>query len=315
MAYVTGTANTIGEVTNAIISACTANGWTLTAADVISKGDAFMKLRTDAPGVKTVCRAGLGYASGALVSPCALDCYVACPLSAEPFVFPMSYHIHIHGKEVYFFVNWSIDKWTSLCFGQSGIPGGPGKGVWIAGLGFTASAYGGGSFSWNGSGGSYTSGCNQGNYSPVDHTCGLGLFTQNPLAMTAGVSHGIYVHTGLPDWSDDINVPMTGGSTRGLTFIDNPSVNPTGQTVLVPIQPTIDRGSSKRSIVLDLVYARYVRLDTLNVGDVITLGSDRWKVYPVYKRDGSVRNGPSGFTGVTSRHSGTYGYAILYDGP
>ena len=302
MAYVTGTANTIGEVTNAIISACTANGWTLTAADVISKGDAFIKITTDATNVMVVFRAGTGYSAGALVSPCPKDCYLSKVLTSEILVFPIIYYINIKDYEVYVLCNWGTDKWTSIGFGISKIPGAPATGVWISGVGKIVQT--GGIFSW-------AEGCHNSGYSSSGYAVVCGLFTRtthNANLAASTDSGGCYVHAGFPDWTDDINGPITLSASRQLNYIDNPSINPTGQTVLVPIQPYIDRGSSKKSIIIDLLHARYVRLDTLNAGDIVIFGSDRWKVYPLYKRDAVNRNG------VTNT-SGTFGYAIRYDGP
>lgn len=314
MAYVTGTANTIASVTSAIISACASNGWTLTAADVISKGNCFIKLTTDAANSRVALRAGLGYSAGALVTPCALDCYLSALMSAEPLVFPITYSAHILNNEVYFFLNWGVDKFANISFGQSGLQGGPGTGVWISGAGFTATQGGGGDLRWITSGndaGSFT-----GYYSASEnHNASFGLFAQI-YGGSGSFSHGTYVHHGLPGWSDDTltNYATTSGICRQLNFLDNPSTNPTGQAVLVPIQPFIDRGSSLKSIVLDLLNARYVRLDTINPKDIITIGPDRWMAYPMYKRDTATRLGSTG-SGATARHSGTYGYAIRYDGP
>lgn len=307
MAYVSGSAADVAALTSAIISACTSNGWTATAADVVSKGDAFLRLTTDVPNDRVVCRAGLGYSGGALTDPCPYDTYLDHPLSGEAWSWPLGYEIHLRGSEVYAFVNWGTDKYSLLAFGQSDVPGGPGTGVWVSGTGFV-STYMSGIFLWETSA-AYVGGFHA-FYSGANVYANTGLFVRSRTEITGSYSAGTYVHHGLTGWSDSTNSPITTGGSRQLTVVDNPSVNPTGQTTLVPIQPHIDRGSTKRSIVLDLLYARFVRLDTLNPGDVITFGADKWKVYPVYKRDATARTPATNAT-----HSGTYGYAIRYDGP
>lgn len=313
MAYVSGSAANLAAMTAAIISACTSNGWTATAADVVSKGDAFIRLTSDAPNDRVVCRAGLGYSGGALTDPCPYDVYLDHPLLDEAWSYPLAYEINLHGSEVYVTVNWGTDKYSTLGFGQSAITGSPGKGVWVAGTAGPSGTGGLSAFSWEALGGEYAGGIQGYNQSSVNRYGITGLFITSRYTIAVGqmgMSMGSYIHTGLTGWTDNTTTPLGTGGTRHLTVIDNPSVNPTGQTVLVPIQPLISRGSNKFSVVADLVYARYVRLDTLNPGDIITFGADKWKVYPVYKRNATTRTPTAAVS-----HSGTYGYAIRYDGP
>lgn len=313
MAYVSGNAADLATLTAAIISTCTSNGWTATAADVVSKGDAFMRITADGANDKVVLRAGLGYATGALTDPCPYDVYLDHPLADEAWSYPLAYEIHLHGSEVYVIANWGADKYTTLGFGQSNIAGGPGKGVWVAGTTLPSGTGALSAFSWEALGGEYAGGIQGYNQSAGTRYGITGLFIASRYVIAVGQmtqSMGSYIHTGLTGWTDNTTTPLGTGGARHLTVIDNPSVNPTGQTVLVPIQPLISRGSDKFSIVADLLYARYVRLDTLNPGDIITFGADRWKVYPVYKRNATTRT-PTTF----AAHSGTYGYAIRYDGP
>lgn len=311
MAYVSGSAANLAAMTSVIISACTSNGWTATAADVVSKGDAFMRITSDGTNDRVVCRAGLGYSGGALTDPCAYDVYLDHPLADEAWSYPLAYEIHVHGSEVYVIVNWGTDKYTTLGFGQSDITGGPGTGVWVAGTANPAATASYNGFIWESLSGEYAGGIQGYNQGTNLRYAITGLFIASRYTTSPATSIGSYIHTGLTGWTDNTTTPLGAGGARQLTVIDNPSVNPTGQTVLVPIQPLISRGSDKFSIVADLVYARYVRLDTLNPGDIITFGADKWKVYPVYKRNATTRT-PNN---VIVPHSGTYGYAIRYDGP
>ena len=305
MAYVSGTAANISALTAAIISACTSNGWTATAADVVSKGGAFIKLTADTVNDRVTCRAGLGYSGGALTDPCPIDVYVDHPLFNEAWSYPLNYEVHLHGNEVYLVVNWGVDKYTFLGFGTSPVTGIPGTGVWIAGSLSPASNTT--TLSWTSNGV-----INAARFPASSvNVASTGLFIAIGNTSASFTGAACFVHHGIAGWSDtNVFRPVTADGCRQLTLLDNPSVNPTGQTVLVPIQPFVPRGSNKMSMVADLLYARYVRLDTLNPGDIVTFGGDSWKVYPVYKRDGTTRS-PS--TGVT--HSGTHGYAIRYDGP
>jgi hypothetical protein len=85
-----------------------------------------------------------------------------------------------------------------------------------------------------------------------------------------------------------------------------------GGNVLIPIRALIGRSSNTCSIAAQMKNARYVRLDNLNSGDIITFGTDQWKVYPWHRRNATVRNGVQWATGAT--HTGTCGFAFRYTG-
>jgi hypothetical protein len=86
------------------------------------------------------------------------------------------------------------------------------------------------------------------------------------------------------------------------------------ESVLTPCTPYVTRGSSKCSIVADIDILRYLRIDTHFAEDIITLGTDKWKVYPMYKRDTTTRIDFGSSYGPI-QHSGTLAYALRYDGP
>lgn len=296
MAYVTGSASDISQLHSAMLAALGANGWAV-SGNIVSKGDCFVSVTVDAPNIRLVFQAGLGASGPTILDPAPSPVYFVKPTAAEAFVFPMVYHIHISGNEVYMVANWDLDKWLTVGFGQSPITGMPGKGVWVAGTAYT-SIDAGGQFGWGG-------GSLAGNYyAAANNNANTGLFI---VSGGNGGGAGCYVHHGLPGWSGaGASLAKTYDACRQLTNFDNPATNATGQTILVPIQPYIERGSGKTSLVADLQAARYIRLDTLEPGDTITLGTDQWKVYPVYKKNGGARSGGS-------LHSGTYGYAIRYE--
>ena len=83
-----------------------------------------------------------------------------------------------------------------------------------------------------------------------------------------------------------------------------------GEAVMAPIQPYVGRGSNMISVVAQLRHARYLRIDYIDPGEIITLGSDRWKAYPHYRKNAAVPRGSR--DGVDS---GAFGWAIEYDGP
>lgn len=82
------------------------------------------------------------------------------------------------------------------------------------------------------------------------------------------------------------------------------------EATLLPIRAWKARPSSKISMTADLEFARHIRIDNLSPGDILTIGSDQWKVFPWYRKDVSAHNG-----GYFVNHTGTFGWAIRYEGP
>jgi hypothetical protein len=80
-----------------------------------------------------------------------------------------------------------------------------------------------------------------------------------------------------------------------------------GQTLLLPVQLCIDRGSSKNSLIAQLQHVRYVNIANLEPGEIITLGTDQWRCWPFYRKGTGLHPGAS--------DSGYLGIAVRYDGP
>lgn len=82
-----------------------------------------------------------------------------------------------------------------------------------------------------------------------------------------------------------------------------------GEAMLLPIEPVVKRSSNKIARVGSLGHARFIRIDNIVPEDIITLGTDHWKVYPFLRKNAAVRDG-----GLDANHSGTFGWAVRYDG-
>lgn len=310
MAFATGSANSISDLLTALQNACTANGWTLTSG-VLARGDCRVKAAVS--GAMLTLQAGIGDdGAGNLVTPSPVT-YLRAPLTAEPLTYPCVWFAHVSTSEVYFVVKCAVDAYIMVGFGQSPVSGLPGTGVWINGNSqVTSNSL---QLINSGSSGSFYSANNAGSTS----TCGL-FFSRSPNNQCA-LSH--YVHHGLDGatWSSaygntnawgglDLSTNATYGAIDLMTRCSPSAWN--GETILVPVQPIVYRTSGFVSIIADLTDARFVRLDALLAEQVVTLGSDRWKMYPFYRRNVASRT-PS--TGNNLTHSGTFGIAIRYDGP
>jgi hypothetical protein len=95
--------------------------------------------------------------------------------------------------------------------------------------------------------------------------------------------------------------PASAGSVRGTLQTAGlcAASSITGRTVLLPPWMYGERTSNLGSPLGYPPHLRWVRLDYLSPGDVLTIGSDQWKVFPVIRKDG----------GVGQVNSGKYGYA------
>lgn len=293
MAFVSGSAASFSDLLSALQSACTANGWTLNG-NVLSKGVCFAEVTSvtdNFPYLRVRC--GTGQSGGVLSGASDVDSsQIGLVHSGNPFAFPMNYFIHVMDDpiEVYFIVNYGSDRYQILAFGNA--PGmSAGSGNWYTG---TQQKYNQATVYFN----TDTSGGD-----PKSYLSG-GLFMGRLSGLGQGnVTGG--VHSGLetPTWKIE-------GSARDWAGLIGRSPNTWNQeSILIPIRVYAARASGFVSPVMECAHARFVSLANLNNQQVITLGTDRWRIYPWWSR------GVNTFTVAGMIDSGTNGHAIRYDGP
>lgn len=92
-----------------------------------------------------------------------------------------------------------------------------------------------------------------------------------------------------------------GGELRmSSELMQQPPSALTGRPILIPLIISVVRATaSQRSIIGTPFDMRCVRIDNLLPGDVLTIGADQWKAFPVIRKNGGA--------GIES--SGVYGYA------
>lgn len=332
MAYYSGTATSITDLLSQLATALTTEGYAQNG-NIFSKSTVFVEIRQATkltspytPYDRIEIRMGTGR-SGTTLTGGPPDkqmpgyaifngkfCFAPARGSTYiPFTFPSTYYVLIHESpnEVYFFLNDDSTRWTYLCFGEGGAIALPGTGNWYA-----ATSY-------------------QDN---VEDTCGMPNYTRGILFgdnsfqgdLNSAPPHVNSVQHGLDgiDWS---LMGSSVGSLSATRWENTPSVSSckietevlwasqpntwNGQSVLLRIPAYINRGDDKVSLVACTQHSRYVRIDNYNEGDVITLGSDQWKVFPFIRKNTSSRDGVPNTQSVAAAHSGTYGIAIRYDGP
>lgn len=306
MAYINGSANDITALRSALITACTANGWTL-SGEVLHKGTSFVRLQI-ASGRMTLL-GGTGI-DGSNVLTGAAPAVVQ--IGAHPtlgMTFPVTYHIFIHTNpdEVFLVVNYEVDKFQWAAFGKSSVIGLPGTGFWVgASINQSVSTF----FAIDLSG------------QPPSFSYGIPvLFWRSRASSFYGAAwiesffhHGFDGYSWASgDSSADPSVSAVEGVSPLMARLPN-AWNSEG--VLLPIQGWRIRPSNKLSLVVDLGHARYTRIDNYEPGQVITLGPDRWMVFPWFRKNTASRDGMANPSGTASAvHSGTLGWAIRYDGP
>lgn len=349
MAYVTGTASSMSDLLTALRNACTANGWTL-AGSVLHKGGCYARVSLgnngdgNAPANSRVeLQVGNGIdGSNALTDPaprwCALGLIAGPTAVYTDWDWPATYHIHIGTApdEVYLFVNYGAGQfWQWLAFGKSPSPGNAGTGNWQSAT--MGSAYGAtitfrtDRVSLTPTGAWIYSNITNPNFVPLPFfTTLIGNSAIRP--MISSFIHGCIADAsgGGPIWNDPTQgwenrkngplgtaLPQLNGAVAAAPLFANSPNAWNNEAVLIPLQIIQGRPSDKTSIIGELKHLRLVRNDFIDPGAVITIGTDKWKVYPAYSKNLTTRNGSNTGSNSSSTltHSGTMAMAIRYDGP
>jgi hypothetical protein len=295
MAYYNGSAVDMAAVRSALVTACTSEGWSWNGStEVLSKGTLFVRLQ-----VVSGYLALLGRTSAS--SGDAPNAVRMGQLRNTPVTYPLAYHLFVFETEVFMVINYSVDYYQFCAFGLSSTAGLAGTGMWIAAT-----------------------------LSHTDATHGVDI---SPVSGGAG---GLNCVAPAPFWGAEAPSPSTASRNcwlhsdidgQGWLLAQSLTTAPVGikaavpligllpnswnsEAVLLPIRVWKQRASSKISLTGELQHARYTRVDNYEPGQVISIGPDRWKIFPFYRRDTVNRNG-----GGVIDHSGTLGWAIRYEGP
>lgn len=309
MAYYSGQATSYQELLDALVAACVAEGWTW-ADGILNKEGIFVKLSVNTgAGAGIVASAGIDKVGTNLTKESPIRPRLGRHSVNAPIVtFPLNYMIHVFNdiNEVFLIIRFDNDRYHYLAFGTTDTGG---LCLWVvatAGNSYTSSTVGQYGFAI-----SPDVGLEQMlNYSQ-SNSCGPFWCTRgnvnNNLAKTA-------VYTPIDnDWvvSTNINNAVNAIFSVQPLISRNPS-NWNNESILIPIQIQQYRSSNKKSIVANIECARYLRIDNYEPEQIIVLGNTKWKVYPFYRKNIAERDG--GGTGGVD-HTGTFGWAIRYDGP
>lgn len=231
--------------------------------------------------------------------------------------FPCSYEVFGFGQELYLVANYDVDTYQYMVFGKSTVPGLPGQGGWCA-----ASA---GSL-WS-------------SYNPlslgIGSVAGPAYFELNlnyfigatSISGSPGLwgnasgwpsSQIVWVNSGLDGhgwkFGAENSAPVMAIVTMLQLFFMQPS-EWNSEATLLPLRIYKERPAFKSSLILDCENARNIRVDNLSPGDILVLGSDKWKTFPWYRKNSAARNSTYSSSSSDMNHSGTLGWAIRYQGP
>ncbi len=303
MPYYSGSFNDMAGLRSALVNACTANGWTA-SGNFLSKGAAVLQLVAGLTDLTL--RGGTGRDGDALVEPAPGAGRIGT-LGPQPVTFPGSYEVYVFTSpdEVYLRINYNVEFWQWLAFGVSDVPGVPGTGLWFGGAmrqtsvsAVSIDAGGGGPI-----------------LSRQDLTSAA-LFHGGDNSQVPAASKSSFAHHGFDglEWSGAApSGQLTNNASIVAALAPKLARQPNAWNsadVLLNTQVYVRRLDDKQTLVADLAHCRFLRIDNYQPGDIIPLGPDRWKVAPWYRKNTAQRDG-----GSNIQHTGTFGWAIRYDGP
>lgn len=308
MAYITGSVNSYDELLNILTSACIAAGWSLQDG-ILVKGAALVRPYASVASYGKGAGLSLEGGSGRNGSILTGSSDKFRPRLGSPSLdfpepnWPCVYHVFCHNSpdEVYAILRHDVDAYYWLSFGISDVPGIGGTGLWMIAIsGLAKGTMIGGGVNMSETSGNpdvvNTYGSTSGpwwgtNQIPLSRS--IGAILLEAWIGCGGISYG-YVNAVEP------LAPLVAHSHSSWN----------AESVLLPIR--VHRGVAERKnlIVLEHRHARYLRIGNLEPEQVITIGVERWKVFPFYRKNTQSPN-------VVNRanHSGTFGWAIRYDGP
>lgn len=306
MAYSQGTASNFESLKSAVESTLVADGWTF-ANGILSTQGAYFALTAATNKLSLI--GGTGESSGILTGAGPRPVKIG---GSATITMPFSYEIHSFkdALECIVVVKHDGEFYQQLSFGKSLLAGIGGSGGFYTGTSSSEVA----DTNPDGDGGKVRIIAGASAVGTLGNLgMGCGLFFNASNASSYATS---YVHTGLDvvGWRTE-GYYLESQSAYGvshcaalLTSLPNLS---NSATVLLPIKAIARRPSNRLTVVLNLNNVRYCRNDNIDAGEIITYGGEKWKVYPFYRKDGTLRDGVHG----GAKHSGTFAYAVRYLGP
>lgn len=302
MAYQTGTASDFVALRTELFNFCQLQGYTLIGGQMLQKGDVYAQIEASTTAHLRM-RGGTGQdgSGNPTGAPHALWTSMRGTLpDGTVVVWPITYHFHYRASPDAVFVAIEHNNGFSqhLLFGDMA------KAANFVGGGYYSASWGDGSFLSNGQIRLQQS-CLNMEVLPFQ-----GLFAQISGARFAGSY--LHAETGGRTWFErSVNIANTLYTGESLYELRLRSLNPWNNGMnLVPWYLFGTNVSDNLIVLGELPQIRFCRMRHYNIGDVITIGADKWKLYPVLLKNASIPD-----PGAGQFHSGDYGIAVAYDGP
>lgn len=310
MSYYSGTASSLTDLRTALLTHAQADGWTLTG-DVLNKAGVFFQIQVTADHITI-----LGCENNAVANPGPSasrigKIYERSGYTTRLMSFPCNYEVFGFANELYLIVNYDVAFYQWMAFGKSTVPGLPGQGGWYGATGGAGTA----NALFNSLPNEFDITSSSGGRADSAQGANCGALFWNTAANTAPAARNAWVNSGLDAqgwlYGSTANILPVGIRHSTVLLDTQPSVW-NSEATLLPVRAYKERPSFKSSLIADLENARLLRIDNLAPGDIITLGPDKWKAFPWYSKNTTYRSG--GATGFFN-HTGTFGWAIRYEGP
>jgi len=305
MAYQTGTASDFAALRTELFNFCQLQGYTLIGGQMLQKGDVYAQIEANTT-VHLRMRGGTGQdgSGNPTGAPHALWTSMRGTLpNGTVVVWPITYHFHYRASPDAVFVAIEHNNgWSQhLLFGDMA------KAANFVGGGYYSASWGDNSY--------YASNETSIRLSLPCLTVEVIPFQGLVTISGSGTRFsGSYLHaeTGGRTWFQrSVGITPSLYTGESLFELRSRSLNPWNNGMNLVPWYLFGTNTSNNLIVLgELPQIRFVRMRHYNIGDVITIGADKWKLYPVLLKNAAQ---PDPSTGQF--HSGDYGIAVAYDGP
>lgn len=282
MAFYSGQASSYSELHAVLKACCIQNGWQ-SNGNILFRDNCFIEITSLSGELRVT--GGTGLTANQLTGSPNRYCKIK-QISPDTIVFPISYNVHITNKNVYLIINYSVSIYQWLGFGIANLCSNQGTGNWF--------------------------GASCGQTDGVVAGSGVYGYIPGPFWSIKSENFGYfstaYMHAPIDSYQwlyDALN--LNANISTPINNLLNLQPNLWNmEATLFPALVAITRASSKVSIAGELQDCRILRLDNYEPEMILTLGSERWKIYPFYRR---------GQSNSAFQNSGMLGWAIRYDGP
>lgn len=296
MPYQTGTFSSMTNLATTIKAFAVANGWTQNG-DVLSKGAVYVTVvGVSASPNRVDIQGGDGETGGVLDNPSPLTLRMNDHINHGGNIpYPGTYHLFSHSAPdcIFCVINYNSIYHQHLAFGDINKYGTWGGGPWFAATTNQSSS-------------------NASFYSIMEYCAcdtsdsrSSGCFLYPCASVGNGTRYGSQMlcdidgNTWLRDvWRNSSNTTY-GFCGSGYAHNYMRKLDPTHeQPVLAPCNIIMYRPATMSSVIGDIPHVRYLRVDNYDPATIITIGSNKWMVFPHRSKGNSVA-----------------GWAIAYDGP